>query len=168
MRTASGDPLADAAHKATRSNQAYVPLAQRIFGNKDIWLKTRCSLATSLCFSRLRYGLDTWVRVTKPAVAKIHHARMRVLRKLVGDSRFDGSCLNDNEVLAQLDLVHSDLWMLSMRLRALHWQLYGDVPYALNGLRRQPDTPAAQQTSDDLVWASASHARSSKRLPGVD
>jgi len=153
MRHVTGDMLHDAKYKVSRSNEAYFPLSQRIFGNQDVYRKTRVSLANSLCFSRFRFGLDTWVRVTKPAVAKVHSARMRVLRKICGAERYDENSVSDAVVLSQVDLLHTDVWMLGLRLRSLHWQLAGDLPLAFTALRKQYDTPAAKQVADDLVWA---------------
>ena len=67
--------------------------------------------------------------------------------------KYDDTCVPDTAVLRKCNAVHTDLWMLGLRLKALHWQLHGDTPKQLRALRRQSDTAASKFLAQDLVWA---------------
>ena len=88
LRDVSGSSVPDARAKASACTQAYLPIAHRILGNAAIYERTRHSLASSLCFSRLRHGTDTWLDPSSEAIGIVHAARLRVLHQVAGCCRF--------------------------------------------------------------------------------
>ena len=106
---ATGSTIPDAKAKAHKCDNTYGSLATGVFGNTRIHPCTRLSLAASLCFSRLAFGCDTWVRRQPAAEATINHARMRVLRRIAGCPRYQGGGPTDMDVVGSLDTVPTAL-----------------------------------------------------------
>ena len=94
--------------------------AHSVFRNPRVSLHFREQLANSLCISRLKFGVDTWLYTTPAATAQIHNVRTRIGRGLIGKSRFS-SCDNttDPEVLDELQWLPTDLFLLKERLSPL-------------------------------------------------
>ncbi|CAK0894210.1 unnamed protein product [Prorocentrum cordatum] len=138
---------------ATSCLQAYYPLAHRVYGNYDIDLRTRLSLADSLCFSKLWFGTETWLNPSPDAVRHLHSARMRVLRQVANRCRFKRSGHGSGrEVLRELHVLPTDLILLQKRLVAAA-TTYARGPAILRALRLQPGTTASAALADDLRWA---------------
>ncbi|CAK0877917.1 unnamed protein product, partial [Prorocentrum cordatum] len=153
VRAVNGSYVADARAKATSCLQAFYPLAHRVYGNYDIDLRTRLSLADSLCFSKLRFGTETWLNPSPDAVRHLHSARMRVLRQVANRCRFKRSGHGlDREVLRELHVLPADLILLQKRLVAAA-TTYARGPAILRALRLQPGTNASAALADDLSWA---------------
>ena len=153
IRDVNGSNVPDARKKASACLQAYLPIAHRILGNQRIKLQTRHSLATSLCFSRLGSGTDTWLDPSDEAAKVVHGARQRVLRQVAGMCRFaETGHGSDAEVIKRLGDIPTDLWLLRIRLRGLP-ALLTSGPRALLALRLQPGTSAAASLARDLRWA---------------
>ncbi|CAK0815072.1 unnamed protein product, partial [Prorocentrum cordatum] len=153
VRTVNGSYVADARAKATSCLQAYYPLAHRVYGNYDIDLRTRLSLADSLCFSKLWFGTETWLNPSPDAVRHLHSARMRVLRQVANRCRFKRSGHGSGrEVLRELHVLPTDLILLQKRLVAAA-TTYARGPAILRALRLQPGTNASAALADDLSWA---------------
>ena len=95
------------------------------FRNSRISLHLREQLAYSLCISRLKFGVETWLFTTPAATAQIHNVRMRSGRGLIGQSRFS-SCdsTTDAEVFDELRWLPTDLLLFKERLSPLA-KLYG-------------------------------------------
>ena len=86
VRTTNGSYVADARAKATSCLQAYYPLAHRIYGNHSINVKTRISLADSLCFSKMWFGTETWLHPSPEAVRHVNSALPSASNRLNLDS----------------------------------------------------------------------------------
>ena len=122
-----------------------------MFRNSRISLHLREQLANSLCISRLKFGVETWLNTTLAAKAQIHNVRMRVGRGLIGRSRFS-SCDNttDAEVLDELRWLPTDLLLLKERLSPLA-KLYKGGSKQWQALRRVA-IGAMGSLLDDLRW----------------
>ena len=167
----SGSATHDAKAKVSSALEAYYPLANRVFGNSSIKLQTRLSLVTSLCFSKLFFGLDTWLDPSPAAAHTIHGARLRILRRVAQRSRFASTGHGtDTAVLADLKQLPTDLVLLQTRLVTAAKTLMSG-PSLLRALRLQPGTGAARALATDLQWAWSAapalrHFPDPKRCPG--
>ena len=107
----------DAQHRATSALTAYCPLAQKIFGSKVVgrWLKLH--FMSSLVLPRLLYNTQLWIPEPK-SLRKLNAVYMRVLRRIDGCCRFDGSCdINDLQVRVKLGQSSIDCLLAKARLR---------------------------------------------------
>ena len=110
IRTPSGSHVKDAKARASACVKVYIQLAGQVFGNNQISISTRLSLAESLCFSVLFSGTETWVAPNEVAVAIIHSARLRILRYVAGKARYQSSGHGtDRELLRELGRIPTDL-----------------------------------------------------------
>ena len=151
IRTRTQNPRDDAETKAINALTAYHQLAHSVFRNSRISLHLREQLANSLCVSRLKFGVETWLYTTPAATAQIHNVRMRIGRGLIGQSRFS-SCDNttDAEVLDELRWLPTDLLLLKERLSPLA-KLYNGGSKQWQALRRVA-IGAMGTLLDDLRW----------------
>ena len=117
------------------------------------WL-TLClreQLATSLCISRLKFGVETWLYTTLAATVQIHNVRMRIGRGLIGQSRFSSCDKTTNaEVLDELRWLPTGLLLLKERLSPLA-KLYKGGSKQWQALRRVA-SGAMETLLDDLRW----------------
>ena len=80
IRNKTQNPADDAEAKANSALTTYHQLSHSVFRNTHIATHLRTLFACSLCISRLRFGVDTWLRTTPLATAKIHNVRVRIGR----------------------------------------------------------------------------------------
>ena len=139
IRTRTQNPRDDTEGKARYALTAYDQLAHSVFRNSHISVHLREQLAYSLCISRLKFGVETWLYTTPAATAQIHNVRMRIGRGLIGQSRFS-RCVNtiDAEVLDELRWLPTDLLLLKERLSPLA-KLYKGGSKQWQALRRVGD-----------------------------
>ena len=151
IRTRTQNPRDDTETKANNALTAYHQLAHSVFRNSRISLHLREQLPSSLCISRLKFGVETWLYTTLAATAQIHNVRMRAGRGLIGRSRFS-SCNNttDAEVLDELRGLPTDLLLLKERLSPLA-KLYKGGSKQWQALRRVA-SGAMGTLLDDLRW----------------
>ena len=83
-------PKDDAEAKANSAPTSCHQSAHNVFRNSRISLHFREQLANTLCTSRLKFGVDTWLYTTRFHTAQIHNVRMRIGMGLIGISRFSG------------------------------------------------------------------------------
>ena len=150
IRTRTQNPRDDAETKANNALAACHQLAHSVFRSSRICLHLREQLANSLCISRLKFGVETWLYTTPAATAQIHNVRMRIGRGLIGRSRFS-SCDNttEAEVLDELPWLPTDLLLLKERLSPLASTKGGSKQW--QALRRVA-SGAMGTLLDDLRW----------------
>jgi len=110
-----GSQAKEALHRVALSMAAYTPLANRIFGSKNVAWSLRCLFAESLVFSRLLFNCHILVP-SKHYIVKVNSVYMRVVRKLIGQSRFGGGGLTDYEVRQRAGLASIDCVLMKRRL----------------------------------------------------
>ena len=89
----------DAHYRVSEACNNYRPLLGRIFGNSRVPVHVQLSLAWSLVFSRLFFGLQTWNPFfVVSAFDVLNSFYMRVLRRIIGESRFAAGAKCDSEI----------------------------------------------------------------------
>eukprot|EP00811_Abedinium_folium_P016500 NODE_2543_length_2192_cov_3.675545.p1 GENE.NODE_2543_length_2192_cov_3.675545~~NODE_2543_length_2192_cov_3.675545.p1 ORF type:complete len:298 (-),score=31.88 NODE_2543_length_2192_cov_3.675545:669-1562(-) len=90
--TPDGSYVLNARRTATRANEAYGPLALRIFGAPNLSVELRLMFADSFVSSRLCYNIGLRAP-SRRALRIMANAYMRGLRRVAGHSRFErGGC----------------------------------------------------------------------------
>ena len=116
IRNKAQNPFDRAEAKVHSALTTYHQLAHSVFRNPHIATHLRTQLACSLCISRLRFGVGTWLRTTPLPIAKIHHVRMRIGRGVTGKSRYSGAANTpDAAVLEELQRLPTNLSLLRAR-----------------------------------------------------
>ena len=163
IRTRTQNPRDDAETKANNALTAYHQLAHSVFRNSRISLHLREQLANSLCSSRLKFGVETWLCTTPAATAQIHNVRMRIGRGLIGQSRFSSfDNTTDAEVLDELRWLPTDLLLLKGRLSPLA-KLYKGGSKQWRALRRVASGAMETLLDDMRLVREASNAL--RRMP---
>jgi hypothetical protein len=111
---------------------AYVPIASKVFGARNIDRHLKLSLYNSLVESRLLFNCH--VRIFKSReLLKLSAVYMRVVRRMSGQMRFDASSISDIEVRKAFNVPSIDCIVIRKKLQ--YWsRLAGSDSYALLSL----------------------------------
>ena len=82
----------EATKRVASANTAYAPLAHFVLGNSFVDTSRKFMLANTLIFSRLFYCVHVWSYFSGKPRVLLNNVYMKVIRKVVGKSRFGQSC----------------------------------------------------------------------------
>eukprot|EP00973_Karenia_brevis_P001721 234277-Karenia_brevis.AAC.1 len=127
-----GSDVLDAKRKACSTMTAYAPIAVKIFGSSWIHMYLKLAFLDSLILTRLL--LNVQIRVPSVRFVSIVSAvYMRVLRRIAGLMRYDGTACSDRQVRARLNQPSVDCLITRRRLMYLK-RLVGLTPGPLHAL----------------------------------
>ena len=119
----------DAAYRVQRTMISYGPLAVSLFGCSQITRRLRLAFASSLCWSRLLYGVACWTSLPKRAYATLNACYMRVLNRIAGKCRHAKAAhCSDSEVRYELGMPSLHALITRHRLQLLASICRCDVP----------------------------------------
>ena len=116
-----GDMGPEAKARAGAATGVIRPVKKKVFGNTDIKIDVRLSLAKSLSFSRLLYNAGTWDTLSPAAARLIRRSYMQTLRTVarMHNTKTDDAHTTDLQVLASLEEPQVEVVMMVHRLRYL-------------------------------------------------
>ena len=167
----SGSNMLFAKSRASKALSANVPIATRLFGSPWVSTSVKRSFQNSLCNSRLFFNAH--VRVLTPKELRIlNSSYMKVLRRIAGMVRFNGSQPADVVVRELMNAPSVDCIIMKMRLQYLRRLLCSQCA-PLTALLSAKDTygvsasPLAKLIAEDLdfVYNSSALARDSLCAP---
>jgi hypothetical protein len=127
-------PVLDARNRCSEAMSAYKPLVTKVFDCVQVPLVLKMSLACSLVFTRLFFGIHTWhpAKATQ-AYCILNCTYMRILRRIVGQSRFASGAQTDYEIRKLLGAPSVECVACQARLRYVA-RLAAGGPDALIGM----------------------------------
>ena len=114
--TSDGIIMPEVNQRASSAMSCYGPLATRVFGSTAVSLTLKKHFLQSLVMSKLLYNTQT-LTMTTTGLQKLNVPYMRVLRRIVGEPRYNEHCANsDLGVRRTLGMPSIDYVVLHRRL----------------------------------------------------
>ena len=142
--------------RLAKAQQSYLNIKKKVLENEAIPTSKRVDLAEGIVVSRLLFGSETWLEISKKSLGKLDHFLMKIYRTILG-------CLNhvrqenvtDRHVRAQFPCGMAEE---SIRLRRLRYvrRVYHHGPRILQDLleMQYKDTECSwlQMVVQDITW----------------
>ena len=107
----------DVVRRVNAANSAYAPIAMKVLGRQTLARLQRIRLASALVFSRLFYNTAVWSSISTWSLGKLNAMYMRVLRRILGATRFDDTCaMTDLQVRTLIGMPAIECYISRLRL----------------------------------------------------
>ena len=97
QQQACGDMKEEIAYRIEQAWGAWRPLAAPVFLNRNLKIKTRLQLWTSLVLTKLYYAAGSWPVLPASLLKKVEATEMKMLRRITGDQYQEGKKRKKNE-----------------------------------------------------------------------